>query len=89
MGNVTRAVIELSEDISPAMPLMKEKIDGCGYNPEVPVAAFRYENLGVIDEKNRIIINNAVDETAAQMVIGLLKDIIRNADEKTAKMEVN
>ena len=66
MGRITRAVVELSGDISPAMPRMQRLIEGCGYNPEAHIAAFRFKDMGVIVERNKIIINNAEDEAKAR-----------------------
>lgn len=88
-GRITRAVIELSGDISPAMPRMERLIETCGYNPKAHVAAFRFKDMGVIVERNKIIINNAEDEATAQTVMDWLKNIINNTDEVVAKREVN
>jgi ArsR family metal-binding transcriptional regulator len=84
---VTRAVIKLARDISYAMPIMERVIEGCGYNPDAPVAAFRFKNLGVIVNRKQITINNAGDEASAVQVINFLKDIVNNADEITEKVK--
>ena len=86
MGNVTRAVIKFSSDISFTLPIMEKVIDGCAYNPRVPVAAFRYKNLGVIVHSNDIVINNVEDEATARAVLDFLKNIINTADERTEKV---
>ena len=86
MGHVTRAVIELSNDISFAMPIMQRAIEGYAYNAEASVAAFRYQNMGVIVHKNEIIINNAEDEATARKVIEFLKDIVDSGDKITEKV---
>lgn len=78
MGQITRAVIELTGDISPAMPLMKKHIESCGYNPQTPIAAFRYKDFGVIVERDIITVNNAEDEATAQAVIDFLVRTIGN-----------
>jgi hypothetical protein len=88
MGKITRAVIEFSEDISPALPLMQRLIEGCGYNPEAHVAAFRFKDMGVIVERNKIIVNNADTEAMAQTVIDFLKDVLNASDEIIVKVEV-
>jgi ArsR family metal-binding transcriptional regulator len=88
-GQITRAVIELSGDISPAMPRMKRLIETCGYNPDVPVAAFRFRDMGVIVERNKITITNTEDEATAQTVIDFLKNIVNTSDEIATKVEVN
>jgi len=88
-GQLKRAVIELSGDISPVMPQMRRTIEGCAYNPDVPVAAFRFRDMGVIVERNKIIINNAEDEATAKMVMDWLKNIVNTSDEIATKVEVN
>jgi ArsR family metal-binding transcriptional regulator len=85
----TRAVIELSGDISPAMPRMKRLIETCAYNPDVPVAAFRFKDMGVIVERNKITITNAEDEATAETVMDWLIDTISGTDEKVTKQEEN
>jgi ArsR family metal-binding transcriptional regulator len=84
---VTRAVIKLSSDIRYAMPIMERVIEGCAYSKEVPIAAFRYKNFGVIVHSHEITINHAGDEASAMEVINFLKDIVNNADEKTEKVK--
>jgi hypothetical protein len=89
MGWLKRAVIELSGDISTVMPRMRRSIEGCAYNPDVPVAAFRFRDMGVIVERNKIIINNAEEEATAQIVIDFLKDIVNTSDEIATNVEVS
>ena len=84
---MTRAVIKLASDITYAMPIMGRVIDGCAYNSEVPIAAFRYKNFGVIVHSHDITINHAGDEASAVEVINFLKDIVNNADEITEKVK--
>jgi len=83
---VTRAVIKLSSDISYAMPIMERVIEGCAYSKETPIAAFRYNNFGVIVHSHEITINNAGDEASAVEVINFLKDIVNDVDEITEKV---
>ena len=85
----TQAVIELSGDISTVMPRMRRSIEGCAYNPDVPVAAFRFRDMGVIVERHKITINNAEDEATAQTVMDWLINTINGTDEKVTKQEVN
>ena len=85
---MTRAVIKLSSDISYAMPIMERVIEGCAYSNEVPIAAFRYKNFGVIVHSYDITINHAEDEASAMEVINFLKDIVNTADEITEKVKV-
>ncbi len=79
---MTRAVIELSGDISPAMPHMSRLIEGCAYNPGANIMGFRVKGMGVIVEAHKITINNAEDEVTAKAVIDWLKNIINGTDEK-------
>ena len=83
---MTRAVIKLASDISYAMPIMERVIEGCAYSKEIPIAAFRYKNFGVIVHSHDITINHAGDEASAVEVINFLKDIVNNADKKTGKV---
>jgi ArsR family metal-binding transcriptional regulator len=89
MGGMTQAVIELSGDISPAMPRMKRLIEGCAYNPDVPIAAFRFSDMGVIVKRNKITITNAEDEATAKTVMDWLKNTINGTGEKVTKQEVS
>jgi ArsR family metal-binding transcriptional regulator len=83
---MTRAVIKLKRDITYAMPIMDRVIDGCAYSEEVPIAAFRYKNFGVIVHSRDMIINGAGDEASAVEVMNFLKDIVNNADKITEKV---
>jgi len=83
---VTRAVIKLASNITYAMPIIGRVIDGCAYNSEVPIAAFRYKNFGVIVHSRDIVINHAGDEVSAVEVMNFLKDIVNNADKITEKV---
>ena len=84
-----RAVIELSGDISPAMPRMKGLIETCAYNPDVPVASFRFKDMGVIVERNKITITNAEGEATGKTVMDWLINTINGTDEKVTKQGVN
>ena len=83
---MTRAVIKLASNITYAMPIIGRVIDGCAYNSEVPIAAFRYKNFGVIVHSRDIVINHAGDEVSAVEVMNFLKDIVNNADKITEKV---
>lgn len=86
---MTRAVIELAGDISPVMSRMSKLIEGCAYNPETRIMAFRFKDIGVIVERNKIFINNAEDEAIVQTVIDWLKSILVTVKETVVKREVN
>ena len=80
-AGIIRAVVELSADISTAMPGMSRLIEGCAYNPEANLMGFRVEGMGVIVEANKMTINKAEDEATARNVIDWLRNII-NIGEK-------
>jgi ArsR family metal-binding transcriptional regulator len=88
-GRTTLAVIELSGDISPALPRMKRLIESCGYNPKAHVAAFRFKDTGVIVERHKITITNAKDKATAQTVMDWLINTINGTGQKVTKQEVN
>ena len=79
---MTRAVIELSGDISPAMPHMSRSIEGCAYNPEAHIMAFRLKDMPVIVECHRITVYNAEDEATAQKAVDWLINIISGTDKR-------
>jgi ArsR family metal-binding transcriptional regulator len=85
---MTRAVIELSGDLSPVMPRMSRLIEGCAYNPEANLMGFRYKDMGVIVEAKKITINNAEDEATARTVMNWLLNKINGTNEKVTKQEV-
>jgi hypothetical protein len=62
------------------MPLMHRLIEGCGYNPEAHVAAFRFKDMGIIVEASKITITNAEDEATVQTVMGWLRSLLNAAD---------
>jgi len=80
-AGMIRAVVELSADISTAMPHMSRLIEGCAYNPEVNLIGFRIKGMGVIIEAHKITINKAEDETKARRVVDYLRDVVNAADE--------
>jgi len=85
---MTRAVIELSGDLSPVMPRMSRLIEGCAYNPEANLMGFRYKDMGVIVEAKKITINNAEDEATARTVMNWLLNKINGTNEKVTMQEV-
>jgi hypothetical protein len=86
---MTRAVIELSGDISPAMPHMSQSIEGCAYNPEANLMAFRLKDMPVLIESHQITIYNAEDEATAKTVMDWLLNTINGTDEKVTNQEEN
>ena len=75
------AVIQLSDNISGALPHLNRAIKGCAYSPAEDILSFRMESKSVIVYAQKIVINNAEDETEARMVIDYLRDVVNAADE--------
>ena len=75
------AVAQLSDNISGALPHLNRIIKGCTYNPEENVLSFRTEGKSVIVYAQKIVINNAEDETEARRVVDYLRDVVNAADE--------
>ena len=67
------------------MPVMARLIEGCGYNEETPVAAFRYKDFSVIVYPREILIMNAADKASAVEVMDFLKDIVEKASAELKK----
>lgn len=88
-AGMIRAVVELSTDISTAMPYLSRLIEGCAYNPEANLMGFRFREMGVIVEAHRITINNDEDETTAKTVVDWLLNTINGTDEKVTNQEEN
>jgi len=61
------------------MPQMSRTIEGCAYNLESHVAAFRFESMRVVVERSQIIIYGAEDESTVTRVIGWLINKINGA----------
>ena len=75
------AVAQLSDNISGALPHLNRVIKGCAYNPEENILSFHMEGKSVIIYPQKIVINNAEDETEARRVVGYLRDIVNATDE--------
>lgn len=69
------------------MPRMSRIIEGCAYNPEIHVLAFRFKDMVIVVERNKILINRVEDKAEAQMVIDWLADIVNGSDEQAIKQE--
>ena len=79
-AGMIRAVVELSADISPAMPRMSRLIEGCAYNSEANLMGFSVKGMGVIIGAHKITINKAEDEATAKTVIDWLRNIINTTE---------
>jgi len=75
------AVVQLSDNISGALPHLNRAIKGCAYSPAEDILSFRMEGKSVIVYAQKIVINNAEDETEARRVMDYLRDVINAADE--------
>jgi hypothetical protein len=76
---VTRAIIELAGDITPAMLRLSKVIENCGYNSEVKTLAFRFQNMPVVVLANTITVNNMWDLETAQKFLDWLKSRMETA----------
>ena len=78
---MTRAVIKLSGDISPAMPRLSKLIAGCAYNQRANRMGFRFENMSVTVDPKRINIYQIENEA----IIKTFMDWFVAVAEKTDK----
>jgi hypothetical protein len=79
---MTRAVIKLSVDISRAMPRLSKMIEGCAYNPEANLLAFRFNNMTVRVEIKQINIDHIEDEKMVKPFIDWFVSLVNSSDEK-------
>ena len=79
---MTRAVIKLSNDISSAMPRISKLIEGCAYNPEANLLAFRFKNMVVNMESHLINISHVEDENEIKPLMDWLVSLINGDDKK-------
>ena len=78
---IPRAIVELSVNISGALPHLNRVIKGCAYSPEENILSFYMEGKSVIVYAQKIVINNTEDETEARRVVDYLRNVINAADE--------
>jgi len=71
---MTRAVIELSCDIGKHIPDLAKISNGYGFDFHGPSFGFRFEDLPVIIEKNRVTVFGTYDEAVAYRVMGWLNE---------------
>ena len=69
------------------MPQISRIIDGCAYNPEVHVLVFRFKDMGIVVERDRILINKVEYVAEAQVVIDWLAKLVKSSDEQAMKQE--
>ncbi len=77
---VTRAIIELSGDITPCLPHLSRVIENCGYRPDVQTIAFRVWDMPVVIQSNTITINNMRDMETAHRFLEWLKSKMNEAE---------
>jgi hypothetical protein len=78
---MARAVITLAEDISPWLPILSQRIEGCAYNPETSQAAFHRDNMVVVMYPREINIYKIENEAVARNIMDWLKKNLDNEDE--------
>jgi ArsR family metal-binding transcriptional regulator len=61
------------------MPEMSRKIEGCAYNPEVHVLAFHLKDIGIVVERNQVLINRVKNKEEAKMIIDWLARIVNSS----------
>ena len=71
---MTRAVIELSCDVGKYIPDLAKAINGYGFDFHGPSVGFRFEDLPVIIEKNRVTVFGTFNEEIAYRVMDWLND---------------
>jgi ArsR family metal-binding transcriptional regulator len=72
---MTRAVIELAHDISPAIEVLSQKVERCTYNPKVHSAFFMKEEMIISMYPKEITILRAENEAAAGKVMEWLQEV--------------
>lgn len=78
---MTRAVVQLSGDISSAMPSLSKLIDGCAYNPKAHLMGFRFKNMTITVEPRQINIGHIEDETMIKTFIDWFATIYNSAEK--------
>lgn len=69
---MTRAVVELANDVTCLMPAMPGVIEGCGYHPEGSSLGFHFEDMSVVLEARCLTIIGADSEAKARRLIDWL-----------------
>lgn len=82
---MARAVIEFPGDISPVMPMISQKVNGCSFNPDAHLAAFNLKGNAVIIEAHKITIYGIEDAKAAGKILAWLKEILYQPADSSEK----
>ncbi len=64
---------------------MSRIIEDCAYNPKTHVIAFRFKEMSIVVERDRVLLNKVKDEAEARMVMDWLASIVNGRDEKVTK----
>ena len=76
---MTRAVVELTQDVRRLMPALSRSIEGCGYHPQGDSLGFHFEDMSVLVERRRVTVIGAENEAKAQMLVEWLSDRLQAA----------
>jgi ArsR family metal-binding transcriptional regulator len=79
---MTRAVIKLNNDIGTVMPRISSLIEGCAYNPEAKLMAFRLKNITVRVDPHQINIDHIEDEKMVKTFMDWFISLVNSPDEK-------
>jgi len=64
------------------MSQLSKQIEGCAYNPDGPLMAFRIRGMGIVVYPQEIKVHRAEDEASAPQVIKLLQELLKSPDSK-------
>ena len=84
MAGLTRAVIDLSKDITAFMPKLTNHIKGAVHNRINDTMAFRFDDHAIIIEHGQMIIMNQTDIQKARTIYARFNEIIDSFGEKKA-----
>jgi len=71
------------------LPRMSKLIEGCAYNPEANLMAFRFNDMAVTVESRQINIFNVEDEAKVKTLMDWLVNIINGTDKNNLIIDVN
>jgi ArsR family metal-binding transcriptional regulator len=63
------------------MPKLSRIIEACAYNPQANILAFRHNNIRIVVEKHKIIINDIETESEARSIMDWLSSLISAKEE--------
>jgi ArsR family metal-binding transcriptional regulator len=79
---MARAVIKLSGNISPCLPVIAKKIKGSAYNKEPEQLAFNNQKVVVVMYPKEINLTHLENESHARQVLDWLKNILNDTPEE-------